>query len=171
MQSIRSARFFSSLRRGPFRHQDSPIALGQLTGKAVAISTILAMIGLASGTAFGQAAGQSATGAGGEVAAGAEPGQQPTSAAGGAAAPALVPFTTSLTFQSYSIPAGGSQGNLEGASCGTRRMISGACHPFYNDRVTIINQFPNIAGNTWRCGFKNNTAVAATVFIYTVCAQ
>jgi hypothetical protein len=50
-------------------------------------------------------------------------------------------------------------------------MISGACHPFYNDRVTIINQFPNISANTWRCGFKNNTAFNVTVWIYTVCAQ
>ena len=118
---------------------------------------ILAMIGFTSGIAFGQA----------------EPGQQPPPELGGAATPTplLVPFTTSLTVQSYSIPANGSQVSLEGASCGTRKMISGACHPFFNDRVSIINQFPNIAGNTWRCGFKNNTATPVTVFIYTVCAQ
>jgi hypothetical protein len=168
MQSIGSARFLSF----PFRHHHSPLALKQLASKGAAISATLAMIGFASGTAFGQTAGQTPTGASSEVAAGGEPGQQPTSAAGGvAAAPALVPFTTSLTFQSYSIPAGGSQGSLEGASCGTRKMISGACHPFFNDKVTIINQFPNIAGNTWRCGFKNNTAAAATVYVYTLCAQ
>jgi hypothetical protein len=136
------------------------------------LSAVLAMIGFASGTAFAQ--GQSPTGAGSEVAAGTEPGQQPTSALGGVAAaagPTLVSFTTSLTYQSYSIPAGGSQGNLEGASCGTAKMISGACHPFYNPSVTIINQFPDIGSNTWRCGFKNNTSATVSVYIYTVCAQ
>jgi hypothetical protein len=147
----------------------------QIVDKVLTASAIFAMIGLVSGTALGQADGQSAAGAGSEAAAGVAPGQQPPggAAAGGAAAGVepLVSFTTSLTSRSYSIPAGGSQGNLEGNSCGTRKMISGACHPFYNDRVTIINQFPNIAGNTWRCGFKNNTAATATVWIYTVCAQ
>jgi hypothetical protein len=50
-------------------------------------------------------------------------------------------------------------------------MIAGACHPFYNDQVPIINQFPNISLNTWRCGFKNNTAAPVTVWVYTLCGQ
>jgi hypothetical protein len=78
--------------------------------------------------------------------------------------------STVLTFRSYVIGAFGSQGNLEGNSCPAfTKLISGACHPFYNSNVTIINQFPNIPLNTWRCGFRNNTAVPVTVFIYTLC--
>jgi hypothetical protein len=79
---------------------------------------------------------------------------------------------TTLTVRSYPIGAGASAGNLEGAACPvTSKMISGACHPFYNDQVPIINQYPNIAGNTWRCGFKNNTAATVNVYVYTVCAS
>jgi hypothetical protein len=143
----------------------------QIVGKAVTASAILALIGLMSGTALGQVQGQSPAGAG--AATDVSPGQQPPTGAAGAAAGVepLVTFNTSLTFRSYSIAAGAAQGNLEGNSCGIGKMISGACHPFYNDRVTIINQFPNIPANTWRCGFKNNTAATVTVFIYTVCAQ
>ena len=141
--------------------------------KMTAASVIFAAASLMSGTAFSQGDGQSAGGAGSEAAGGA-PGQQAPgagTAAGGVEA--VVSFTTFLTARSHSIAAGGTQGNLEGTACGAapRKMISGACHPFYNDRVTIINQFPNIAANTWRCGFKNNTAAAVTVWIYTVCAQ
>src|SRR5882762_3754411 len=85
---------------------------------------------------------------------------------------ASVPETT-LTVQSHQIGAGASAGNLEGASCQApyTKMISGACHPFYSDQVTIINQFPNIPLNTWRCGFKNNTGSPVIVWIYTVCAK
>jgi hypothetical protein len=126
--------------------------------------------------AFGQeATGQ--VGAQGSVAgAGSVPGQAETpealAAAAAPAAPGLVTFSTSLTFRSYTIGAGGASGNLEGASCpAPSKMISGACHPFYNPAVVIINQFPNIALNTWRCGFKNNTGATVTVFIYTVCAH
>jgi hypothetical protein len=148
----------------------------KLINKTVTASAILALASLMSGTALGQGEGQSPGGAGSEAAAGAAPGQQPSGAGGGAAAAGvepLVTFTTFLTVRSYTIPAGAAQGNLEGASCGAapRKMISGACHPFYNDRMTIINQFPNIPLNTWRCGFKNNTGAAAQVWIYTVCAQ
>jgi hypothetical protein len=68
--------------------------------------------------------------------------------------PALSQST--LTARSHSVGAGVSAGNLEGAACpASSRMISGSCHPSYNDQVTIINQFPNVSGNTWRCGFKN----------------
>jgi hypothetical protein len=102
------------------------------------------------------------------------PGQMATGADTGGApggAPGSV-LQTTLTYRSYPIAAGASAGNLEGAACPTPyKMISGACHPFYNDHVTIINQFPNIGGNTWRCGFKNNTTASATVWIYTLCAQ
>lgn len=81
-------------------------------------------------------------------------------------------LSTALTFRSHVIGAGVSAGNLEGTSCtAPLRMISGACHPFYNDRVTIINQFPNVGLNTWRCGFKNNTGFTVTVWIYTLCGQ
>lgn len=79
---------------------------------------------------------------------------------------------TQLTVRSYTIGAAASAGNLEGAACAaTDKMISGACHPFYNPDVPIINQYPNIAGNTWRCGFKNNTAASVSVYIYTVCTK
>lgn len=79
---------------------------------------------------------------------------------------------TQLTWNSYPIAAGASAGNLEGAACPANfKMISGACHPFYNDHVVIINQFPDIAANTWRCGFKNNTTASVTVYIYTLCGQ
>ena len=78
---------------------------------------------------------------------------------------------TTLTVRSHQIGAGNSAGNLEGQSCAaTDKMISGACHPFYNDRVIIINQWPNIGANTWRCGFKNNTNSTKTVWVYTLCA-
>jgi hypothetical protein len=88
-----------------------------------------------------------------------------------AVAPAIVPLTT-LTVRSHSIGPLGSRGNLEGTVCPSgSRVLSGACHPFYNPRVTIINQFPNLSGNTWRCGFKNNTASTVSVFIYTVCGS
>ncbi|MFO1050307.1 MAG: hypothetical protein U1E52_20695 [Geminicoccaceae bacterium] len=88
-------------------------------------------------------------------------------AVGSAVAP-----TTSLTTKSYTIGPKGSQGNLEGAVCpGVSRVISGACHPFYNPKVAIINQFPNLSLNTWRCGFKNNTTATVTVYIYTVCGS
>jgi len=100
------------------------------------------------------------------------PGQQAPGAAGagGSGGPGTV--TTTLTYRSYPIAAGAAAGNLEGNACATpSKMVSGACHPFYNDHVTIINQFPNIPGNTWRCGFKNNTSASVTVYIYTLCAQ
>ena len=78
---------------------------------------------------------------------------------------------TALTAQSHQIPPGASASSLEGAACqANAKMLSGACHPFYNDQVPIINQFPNISGNTWRCGFRNNTGATQTVWVYTVCA-
>jgi hypothetical protein len=106
-------------------------------------------------------------------AAGVLPGQLADGAAGvgGPGGPGTITATT-LTYQSHPIGAGVAAGNLEGAACPPPyKMISGACHPFYNDRVTIINQFPNIAANTWRCGFKNNTTAAVTVYIDTLCGQ
>lgn len=94
----------------------------------------------------------------------------PAAAPGGPGGPGIT--QTQLTWNSYPIAAGASAGNLEGAACPANlKMISGACHPFYNDHVVIINQFPDIAGNTWRCGFKNNTAASVTVYIYTLCGQ
>ncbi|HEY1545042.1 MAG TPA: papain-like cysteine protease family protein [Xanthobacteraceae bacterium] len=78
---------------------------------------------------------------------------------------------TSLTVRSYPIAAGASAGNLDGTACPVNtRMISGACHPFYNAAVPIINQYPNASANTWRCGFKNNTTASVSVYVYTVCA-
>ena len=110
------------------------------------------------------------------AAAGAVPGQISGAAGaadsvGGPGGPGGISLTT-LTVRSYPVAAGAAAGNLEGAVCPAGfKMLSGACHPFYNDHVTIINQFPNIPGNTWRCGFKNNTAAAVTVYIYTLCGQ
>ena len=104
---------------------------------------------------------------------GAAPGQHAAGAAGvgGPGGPGTITATT-LTSQSHPVAAGAAAGNLEGAACpAPYKMISGACHPLYNDHVTIINQFPNIPANTWRCGFKNNTTAAVTVYIYTLCGQ
>ena len=140
--------------------------------RALATSAFLAALCLTGATALAQGEGQSGVG---NEAAGGAPGQQQQGAAVGGApgVEPVVSFTTFLTSRSHAIAAGGTQGNLEGTSCGAapRRMIAGACHPFYNSQVTIINQFPNIAGNTWRCGFRNNTAANVTVWIYTLCAQ
>jgi hypothetical protein len=79
---------------------------------------------------------------------------------------------TTLTARGHQIAAGASSGNLEGTACpATHKMISGACHPGYTDQVRIINQFPNIAANTWRCGFRNATGSAVTAWIYTLCGR
>lgn len=138
--------------------------------KKLSITLCVALAAVISTASLAQdAAGQVSPG----EAAGGTPGQVmgvtgPASAAGG---PGAV-FNTTLTSKSYNIAANGNEGNLEGAVCAApAKMISGACHPYYNPNVVIINQYPNIAGNTWRCGFKNNTAAAVSVWIYTVCAQ
>jgi hypothetical protein len=144
--------------------------------EAMKKSTKLLAVAFASAfstTALAQDAGQASdTGVAGAAAV---PGQVVGGAAGGAGGPGGGPGTvptTSLTFRSYPIAAGASAGNLEGAACtAPAKMLSGACHPFYNDKVAIINQFPDIPGNTWRCGFKNNTAASVTVWIYTLCGQ
>ena len=79
---------------------------------------------------------------------------------------------TTLTYRSHSLAAGASGGNLEGNACPVGyTMISGACHPGYDDNVIIINQYPNKSANTWRCGFKNNNASARTVWVYTLCGM
>jgi hypothetical protein len=93
---------------------------------------------------------------------------------GGLESAAVEPLitATTLTYRSHSIAAGGSAGNLEGNACpATYTMISGSCHPGYNDRVIIINQYPNRTANTWRCGFKNNNTSSRTVWIYTLCGR
>jgi hypothetical protein len=134
----------------------------------------IAVVALASALSTGALAqqGQSAPADVQSGAAGAAPGQVASGAGSEGAGGGPGSFSTTLTYKSYPIAAGASQGNLEGASCtAPAKMISGACHPFYNDHVTIINQFPNIALQTWRCGFKNNTSASVTVWIYTVCAQ
>jgi hypothetical protein len=98
-----------------------------------------------------------------------EPGQQV-----GLEAPAVEALisATTLTYRSHSIAGGASAGNLEGSACPSGyTMVSGACHPGYNDRVVIINQYPNKSANTWRCGFKNNNSVSRTVWVYTLCGK
>lgn len=115
-------------------------------------------------TTSAQVAGQEAAGGAGE----AEMGQSPEMVEGALEAA----ISTQLTFRSHRIGANSSAGNLEGAACPSpTRMVSGACHPGYNDRVVIINQFPNVSANTWRCGFRNNNNVSRTVWIYTLCGQ
>ncbi len=135
--------------------------------RSVKLCKILAAMGLVlvtNQTAFGQAPGQELPTAGG----GAQPGQE--FSASSAVEPAV--FETQLTFRSHNIGAGSSAGNLEGAACpADYKMLSGACHPSYNDRVIIINQFPNIPRNSWRCGFKNNTGSSRTVYVYTLCGR
>lgn len=136
--------------------------------KKLSITLCVALAAAISTAALAQDAGQG----GPADVTGAAPGQVSGtgSAASGVGGPGA--FSTTLTSRSYNIAANGSEGNLEGTACtAPAKMISGACHPFYNPNVVIINQFPNIAGNTWRCGFKNNTAAAVSVWIYTVCAQ
>lgn len=60
---------------------------------------------------------------------------------------------------------------LESAPCPTgTRIISGACHPG-KAGVWIINQYPNLAANVWRCGFHNQSGGDATVYVYGVCAN
>jgi len=87
-------------------------------------------------------------------------------------APSAALSETKITAKSYQIAPGASSGNLNGTACPTGfKMISGACHPFYNDKVPIINQFPNVTANTWRCGFKNNTSSTASVWVYTTCSR
>jgi hypothetical protein len=79
---------------------------------------------------------------------------------------------TTLTARGHQIPTGASAGNLEGTACpATHKMLSGACHPGYNDQVKIINQFPNISGNTWRCGFRNTAGSTTTAWVYTLCGR
>ena len=81
-------------------------------------------------------------------------------------------ITTQLTYRSHTLAPFSSGSNLEGTACpAPTTMVSGACHPGYNDRVNIINQYPNVGANTWRCGFRNNNATSRTVWIYTLCAQ
>jgi hypothetical protein len=81
-------------------------------------------------------------------------------------------LTTALTSRRHTVAAGASAPNLEGAACpAPAKMVSGACHPGYNDHVAMINQYPNLASNTWRCGFKNNTARSVAIWIYTLCAR
>ncbi len=97
------------------------------------------------------------------------PGQGPLAAELSAFAAAL--GATSLTARSHSIPSGGSIFNGEGQACPSNtRMISGACHPGYSDRMRIINQFPNVSGNHWRCGFRNTSGSQRTAWVYTLCA-
>jgi hypothetical protein len=141
------------------------------------VCTTVAGLGLATVMcqgAFGQeVSGQTPPQAPAPATAGSVPGQTETpEAQAQTATPGLVTFSTTLTFRNYSIGPFGSASTLEGASCpASSKMISGACHPLFNPQVAIINQFPNIPLNTWRCGFKNNTAATVTVFVYTLCAQ
>ena len=143
--------------------------------RAAKFSTILAGIALAmmmSQAAFGQVGpspGQVEDQKLRAAGVGPSPGQREGPRAG-AVEPAI--FETQLTVRSHQITAGSSAGNLEGTSCpADYKMLSGACHPFYNDQVSIINQFPNIPLNTWRCGFENNTSATVTVWIYTLCGR
>lgn len=140
-----------------------------ITFKAL-LASIIGITAIINQAAWGSMAGQVDTGTG------SAPGQYENALAGagnsatdsvGAAG-----FTTTLTSKSYQIPAGGASPNLEGTACPTAyTMISGACHPFYNKQVAIINQFPNTGSNSWRCGFANNTSAPVTVWIYTLCGQ
>lgn len=93
--------------------------------------------------------------------------------AGDQAAPAEAAIAeTTVTARGHQVAAGGSAGNLEGASCPADfKMLSGSCHPGYTNQVRIINQYPNLALNAWRCGFKNNTSSNRTVWVYTLCGK
>lgn len=96
-------------------------------------------------------------------------GQDPGASAAGAPQAAV---QTQLTSRSHQIGAFSSANFLEGNACPAGfAMVSGACHPGFNDRVIIINQFPNVTANTWRCGFRNNNGTSRTVWIYTLCGK
>lgn len=99
-----------------------------------------------------------------------QPGQDP--AASGLDALAAALGNTQITSRSHTVPAGGSVFSAEGTACpaGTR-MLSGACHPGFTDQMILINQFPNVSANTWRCGFKNNSSSSRTGWVYTLCAE
>ena len=98
------------------------------------------------------------------------PGQDPFGAEMSAFAAAI--GATNVTARSHSVPTGGSIFNGEGQVCPSgRKMVSGACHPGYTDGVRIINQYPNLAGNAWRCGFSNTTGSNRTAWVYTLCAE
>ena len=129
------------------------------------LSTIFVLCSLLAGSSvFAQGAddGQNPNAAG-------DDGQNPALAAMGAPEAAIA---TQLTYRSHSIAPNASAFSLEGDVCpAPTKMVSGACHPGYNDRVIIINQYPNVSSNTWRCGFKNNNASTRTVWVYTLCAQ
>ncbi len=88
----------------------------------------------------------------------------------------VVPGTLArqLVVTSFSLPASGSNSNIE-ASCnglagGPFFIVSGACHPG-STNATIINQFPNLGSNSWRCGFQNNVAATTSVWVYAVCGK
>jgi hypothetical protein len=142
------------------------------------LSAVLTCVGLVmpvtpifgqAGMAPGQTSGEATPPAG----AGSSPGQldRPESASRPSVVEPSIADTT-LTARGHQIAAGASSGNLEGNACpATHKMISGACHPGYTDQVRIINQFPNIAANTWRCGFRNATGSTATAWIYTLCGR
>ena len=130
--------------------------MNSLLGCAAALAGA-GLVLTASGTALGQIEGA--------------PGQVALASDRTVAAEAAISETT-VTARGHQVPAGGSAGNLEGASCPSDfKMLSGSCHPGYTSQVRIINQFPNIALNTWRCGFKNNTASNRTVWVYTLCGK
>ena len=77
---------------------------------------------------------------------------------------------TSITWRSHVIPPGGQINSAEGATCGfSRKMLSGACHPGFDQRVRIVNQYPNIGADTWRCGFRNTATISRTAWVYTLC--
>ena len=117
------------------------------------LSTILVLFSLLAGSAaFAQTAddGQSPD------AADLGDGQNPALAA---MARPRAAIATQLTYRSHTIAPGASAYTLEGNVCPVpTKMVSGACHPGYNDRVIIINQYPNVGANTWRCGFKTTMA-------------
>lgn len=117
---------------------------------------------LAQSEVEGQTAAAAATAVAGD-------GQEQSMAALGAPEAAI---STQLTVRSHTIGASTSASFLEGNACpGPTKMVSGACHPGFNDQVLIINQYPNVSANTWRCGFRNNNSFSRTVWIYTLCAQ
>ena len=99
-----------------------------------------------------------------------ETGQDPMTADLAAFAAAI--GNTSITSRSHSVPPGGQINSAEGTACGfNRRMVSGACHPGFDQRVRIVNQFPNVSANAWRCGFRNAAPIPRTAWVYTLCTE
>jgi hypothetical protein len=78
-------------------------------------------------------------------------------------------FDLMLVTTSMSIGAGSEMFSVEAACPAGRQIFTGSCHPGGVTTNVIINQYPNLDANAWRCGFRNTGGAASTVYTYAVC--